>query len=41
MMRRSDEERERLKALVEGHDWAQIGHKAAESASAAAEQDGS
>ena len=26
-MRRSEEERERLKALVEGHDWAQIGHK--------------
>jgi integrase len=26
-MRRSEEERERLKALVEGHDWARIGHK--------------
>jgi integrase len=24
-MRRSDEERARLKALVEGHDWAQNG----------------
>jgi integrase len=24
-MRRSEEERERLKALVEGHDWAQYG----------------
>ena len=35
-MRRSEEERERLKALVEGHDWAQIGHKTAESTSAAA-----
>ena len=38
-MRRSDEEREQLKALVEGHDWAQIGHKAAESTSAAVERD--
>jgi integrase len=34
-MRRSEEERERLKALVEGHDWADIGHKTAQSASAA------
>jgi len=34
-MRRSDEERERLKALVEGHDWAHIGHKAAKSTPAA------
>jgi integrase len=34
-MRRSEEERERLKALVEGHDWAHIGHKTAQSASAA------
>ncbi len=34
MMRRSDDERERLKALVEGHDWTQIGHKTAESTSA-------
>ena len=25
-MRRSEEEREQLKALVEGDDWAQIGH---------------
>ena len=41
MMRRSDEERERLKALVEGHDWAHIGHKTAEAASTAAEQDDS
>ena len=38
-MRRSEEEREQLKALVEGHDWAQIGHKAAESTSAAVERD--
>jgi hypothetical protein len=38
-MRRSEEERERLKALVEGHDWAQIGHKTAESTSAASERD--
>jgi len=38
-MRSSDEEREQLKALVEGHDWAQIGHKTAESTSAAAERD--
>jgi integrase len=27
MMRRSPEERERLKALVEGRDWSHIGHK--------------
>jgi integrase len=38
-MRRSEEERERLKALVEGHDWAHIGHKTAESASTAAKRD--
>lgn len=37
----SDEERERLKALVEGHDWAHIGHKTAEAAPAASEHDGS
>jgi integrase len=39
MMRRSQDERERLKALVEGHDWAQIGHKTPESAPAAVEND--
>jgi hypothetical protein len=38
-MRRSEQEREQLKALVEGHDWAQIGHKTANSASAGIEQD--
>jgi integrase len=38
-MRRSEEEREQLKALVEGHDWAQIGHKTAKSTSATAERD--
>jgi hypothetical protein len=38
-MRRSGEERERLKALIEGHDWARIGHKTAESASTALERD--
>jgi integrase len=38
-MRRSEEEREQLKALVEGHDWAQIGHKTAKSTSAAAKRD--
>jgi integrase len=38
-MRGSEEERERLKALVEGHDWSHISHKTAESASAAAERD--
>ena len=38
-MRRSDDERARLKALVEGHDWAHIGQKTAESASAATERD--
>jgi hypothetical protein len=27
IMRRSEDERERLKALVEGHDWSHIGHK--------------
>ena len=37
-MRRSDEERERLKALVEGHDWSHIGHKTAESTSAASKR---
>ena len=37
-MRRSEEEREQLKALVEGHDWAQIGHKTAESTSASVER---
>jgi integrase len=31
--------REQLKALVDGHDWAQIGHKTAESTPAAVEQD--
>ena len=29
----------RRAALVEGHDWAQIGHKTAESTSAAVERD--
>ena len=38
-MRRSEEERAQLKALVEGHDWAQIGHKTAESTSVAVERD--
>jgi integrase len=38
-MRRSEEEREQLKALVEGHYWAQIGHKTAESTSVASERD--
>ena len=33
------EERERLKALVEGHDWSHIGHKTADATSAAAERD--
>jgi hypothetical protein len=37
-MRRSEDERERLKALVEGHDWSHIGHKAADSTSAAAKR---
>jgi integrase len=37
-MRRSDEERERLKALVEGHDWSHIGHKTAEWTSAASKR---
>ncbi len=32
MMRHSPAERERLRALVEGHDWAHIGHKTPESA---------
>jgi hypothetical protein len=39
MMRRSEDERERLKALVEGHDWSHIGHKTVESASARLERD--
>jgi integrase len=38
-MRRSEEERARLKALVEGHDWAHIGHKTAESASTRPQRD--
>jgi integrase len=38
-MRRGEEERTRLKALVEGHDWSHIGHKTAESASARRERD--
>ena len=38
-MRRSEDEREQLKALVEGHDWAQIGHKTAKSTSAAVQRD--
>jgi len=33
MMRRSPEERERLKALVEGHAWAHIGHETGDPAS--------
>ncbi|HUO70465.1 MAG TPA: tyrosine-type recombinase/integrase [Solirubrobacteraceae bacterium] len=37
-MRRSEEERERLKALVEGHDWAHIGHKTPQSTSAASKR---
>jgi integrase len=37
-MRRSEDERARLKALVEGHDWSHIGHRTAESASAAAKR---
>jgi integrase len=37
-MRRSEDERKRLKALVEGHDWSHIGHKTGQSASAVAEQ---
>lgn len=37
-MRRSEDEREWLKALVEGHDWGHIGHKTAESTSARPEQ---
>jgi hypothetical protein len=35
MMRRSPEERERLKALVEAEVWSYIGHKVADSASPA------
>jgi maltooligosyltrehalose synthase len=38
-MRRSEDERARLKALVEGHDWSHIGHKTAETASAQLERD--
>ena len=38
-MRRSEDERARLKALVEGHDWAHIGHKTTESASARPDRD--
>jgi integrase len=38
IMRRSPEERERLKALVEAHVWSHIGHKTADSASQAADQ---
>ena len=38
-MRRSEDERARLKALVEGHDWSHIGHKTAETASARLERD--
>jgi len=37
-MRRSEEERARLKALVEGHDWSHIGHKTADSPSGAAKR---
>jgi integrase len=36
-MRRSEEERARLRALVEGHYWSHIGHKTSESASAGTE----
>ncbi len=39
LMRPSEDERERVKALVEGHDWAQIGHKTVESTPAALDQD--
>src|SRR5437764_1654017 len=38
-MRRSEDERARLKALVEGHDWSHIGHKTAEAASARLKRD--
>ena len=38
-MRRSEDERKRLKALVEGHDWSHIGHKTAEAASARLKRD--
>lgn len=38
-MRRSEDEQARLKALVEGHDWSHIGHKTAESPSAAGKRD--
>jgi hypothetical protein len=37
--RRPGNERDQLKALVEGHDWTQIGHNTAESTSAAVERD--
>lgn len=38
-MRRSEDERVRLKALVGGHDWSHIGHKTPETASARLERD--
>ncbi len=38
MMRRSPEERERLKALVEAHVWSHIGDKTADSASLATDK---
>jgi integrase len=38
-MRRSEGERARLKALVEGLDWSQIGHKTPEAAPAAPDSD--
>jgi integrase len=38
MMRRSPEERERLKALVEGRVWSHIGHKPADSPSPASDR---
>ena len=38
MMRRSPEERERLKALVEGRVWSHIGHNTADSASPATDR---
>ena len=38
-MRHTEHEPARLKALVEGHDWAQIGDKTAQSASARAKPD--
>ena len=39
MMRRSPEERERLKALVEGRDWSYIGHKTADLVSPVTDRD--